>query len=263
MKDKYFDFIILEKDNVKVAIASFSNNEFSIFEDFDNTGALPIDFIYITELISHLKKQVNHIVIILHTGLSGNPLPSPDQKRFCRHLINIGVTAVLCQHSHIIGAYEYFKEGFISYGQGSFAFDLNRTNTTWNEGYIVSFKFWEKSIETQVIGLKQFDGDERIRLLDDKEKMIFQEKLNWVNVALSDENLFLNKWREFVEKKRTYYLRELFFFNNKLLRRLFPRSNFSFIYNNKGLAKWLNLFRNQEHSEIIQNILKDKANKNL
>ncbi|PWH86411.1 CapA family protein [Brumimicrobium oceani] len=260
VKEKeFYDFKIIEKGNIKVGIASFSNNEFSTFEDFNNSGALPMDLIYIFELIQKYKKEVHHIVILLHTGLSGNPLPSPNQLRLCRHLINIGASAVLCQHSHIIGAYEKYNNGFISYGQGSLAFDLNRTNTSWNEGYIVKFKFDKNKMDTEVKGLKQFDGDNQIRLLKENEKIIFDGKLKKVNEILKNENDFHYEWQKFVKLKESYYLREMFFFNNKIIRRIFRRQNFSFLYKNTGFAKFLNLFRNTEHSEIIQEILKNKS----
>ena len=120
---------LVEKDNTKVALLSFSNKEFSVMEANNGIGACSMDLINILQKIEEVKKVTEHIIVILHTGLSKQPLPSPEQRKLCRFLIDNGVAAVLCQHSYIMGAYEHYNDGFISYGQGSFVFDLNRSNT--------------------------------------------------------------------------------------------------------------------------------------
>src|SRR5690606_31179430 len=98
------------------------------------------DIIDLIKTINEVKRITDNIVVILHTGLSEFPFASPNQRKICHFLVESGARAVLCQHSHIIGAYEHYKSGFISYGQGSFVFG-NKTNTFWNNGYSVELHF--------------------------------------------------------------------------------------------------------------------------
>lgn len=258
IKNENDNIAYLEKNGVKVAIASFSNNENSISSNFNGTGAVGMNSVKIYNSIQNLLKKNYQIVVILHTGLSGNPLPSPRQKEFCRHLIDIGCKMVLCQHSHIVGSFENYNNGFISYGQGSFAFDLKRENTFWNEGYVVSAQFSQDTFETKIVGLKQFNNENCIRQLDELEKNEFEKKMNEINTCLIDEQLYAEKWSAYVLKKEKYYLREMFFSKNKIVKKIFPNVDFSFLLTNRFKMKLLNFFRNEEHSEIIQEILKNK-----
>lgn len=82
----------------------------------------------------------DHVIVLLHAGLERYPYPSPRLQRYCRFLVGQGVSAVICQHSHCIGAQEYYGEGYILYGQGNFLFD-------WG---VPSDKHWEYGLLSSV-----------------------------------------------------------------------------------------------------------------
>lgn len=212
---------ILEKDDIKVAVCSFSNKEFSLHTDFNGNGALGIDIIEISELLQQLKKEVDHIVLILHTGLSKNPLPSPKQREMCRYFIRQGARAVLCQHSHTIGAYEYYNDGFISYGQGHFAFDLYRENSNWNYGYTVKLNFSQNKVNVNITGHKQFDNNSCINIVNTKEQIAFEEHIEKNNKFLLDDKMFLGQFSNYINKKKKTYFFDLFIPKNRILRKLF------------------------------------------
>lgn len=57
---------------------------------------------------------------LFHAGVEYVPLPSSAQRRRCQFFIESGADAVICQHSHIAGPIERYKQGWISYGTGDF-----------------------------------------------------------------------------------------------------------------------------------------------
>src|SRR5699024_7780962 len=254
-------YSILDKANVKVALLSFSNKEFSLIADFQGEGSYPIDLIDILETIERVKKETENIIIQLHTGLSGFPYPSPDQKRTCRFLIDQGVSSVLCQHSHTIGAYEHYKDGFISYGQGSFVFDLNKRKSFWNKGYSVIHNFKEnKSNSFEIIPHYQFDDILKVRLPYKEERRLIENELIKYNKILSKPSEYNKNWIEFVDSQEKSYFREYYLGKNRILRKLFAKKKFNFSnlmpLNKKKLL--LNFLRNDEHKEVLIQILKDK-----
>lgn len=258
---KKYIYKIFNKDHLKIAVCSFSNKEFSLHNAFNGHGAIPIDIIEITELLQELKPQVNHIVLILHTGLSRNPLPSPNQREMCRYFIRQGASLILCQHSHTIGAFEYYNNGFISYGQGHFAFDLFRKNSDWNLGYTVNVNFSVSSFEVDIIGHKQFDSDTTIQLLTKNEQEIFDNKLSSFNSILLDEELFNKHYSEYINKHSKTYFSELFLPKNKLFRKIFHFLPYDRLISYESKMKLLNYLRNEEHNEMMQRIINIKLHR--
>ncbi|MDD3700342.1 MAG: CapA family protein [Bacteroidales bacterium] len=259
--NKKYRYKILEKNDLKIAIGSFSNKEFSLHSDFNGNGAIAIDVIEITELLQELKSQVNHIVLILHTGFSRNPLPSPNLREMCRYLIRQGAALVLCQHSHTIGAFEYYNNGFISYGQGHFAFDLYRENSDWNLGYTVKANFRKSSFEVDVVGHKQFDNNTTIRLLTKNEQELFNNNLSRYNTILLDDDLFKQYYSDYVYKHSKTYFSELFLPKNKLFRKILRLLPYDRLISNESKMKLLNYLRNEEHNEIMQHLINIKLQK--
>lgn len=246
---------ILQKNKIKVVILSFSNKEFSLMEDNKGIGACSIDLINILQQIQAAKKITNHIIVILHTGLSKNPLPSPEQRKLCRFLIDTGAAAVLCQHSHIMGAYENYKEGFISYGQGSFVFELNRKNTIWNQGYSVIFQFENNERTVSIIPHKQFDDTLNIRTLTQSEHEKFKESIEKLNRTLKDENLFKKSWEDYLKKVEKYYFNQFLLPDNRIARKLLNLINLKFLFSKNKKNIILNNIRNDEHNEVLKEIL--------
>lgn len=251
-------YTILEKANVKVALLSFSNKEFSLIADFQGEGAYPIDLIDILQTIELVKKETTNIIILLHTGLSKFPYPSPEQKKLCRFLIEQGATSVLCQHSHTIGAFEYYKDGFISYGQGSFVFDLIRRDSTWNKGYSILFNFNQKNTNVEVIPHKQFDDYPLVRSLTKNETKLFTDEIHEYNTVLQNENLLNEKWIKYLETNKKYYYNQFFLPKSRVIRKILNKISFDRFVNTVLKLLFLNNFRNDEHREVMINLLKNR-----
>lgn len=246
---------LLEKNNLQVGVLSFSNKEFSLLENNQGIGACSMDLITMLQKIEAVRKVTSHIIVILHTGLSKYPLPSPEQRRLCRFLIDNGASAVLCQHSHIMGAYESYNNGFISYGQGSFVFELNRKNTLWNKGYSVEFNFENNKQLVNIIPHRQFDDELNIRTLSEAENQEFDELMLKLNQILTDDVLFEKAWQDYLMKVEKYYFNQFFLSGNRIIRKIINLINFKFFLSKNKKNIILNNIRNDEHVEVLKDLL--------
>lgn len=78
----------------------------------------------ITRDVSALREQVDHIVVVLHSGYEYVPTPSPEQAAAARAAVDAGASLVIGHHAHILQGVEFRGEGVIVYGLGNFAFNI-------------------------------------------------------------------------------------------------------------------------------------------
>jgi len=251
---------IFDKDNIKVGVLSFSNFEFSTYKDFNLSGTWPIDVVDILRLFKELMLKCDHIIILLHAGLYKFPLPYPGLKKLCRFLIEHGARAVLCQHSHICGAYEFYEGGFISYGQGSFVFDLNRPGTHWEEGYLVSIDINEDKMDVDILGLKQFGKNPSVRLMSPDEQLMLTKYVKRYNKALDIDEQYKYYWSKYLSEVENLYFGNMLLWQSKWIRIITRRLNLGKLIPVSIRRTWLNMFRNDEHREVIQALIKRSLN---
>lgn len=217
-------------------------------------GACSMDLINMLQKIEEAKQITKHIIVILHTGLSMQPLPSPEQRKLCRFLIDNDVAAILCQHSHIMGAYEYYKDGFISYGQGSFIFGSN-IDSFWNKGYSVFFDIINNHMKIAVIPHKQFDDTINIRTLTQQEYEDFNTSIEKENSILKNDLLFKAAWNKYLNEVEKYYLNQLFLPKNRAMRKLLNLISFKKLLPKNKKILILNNLRNDEHLEVLKGLM--------
>ena len=253
---------IFQVNDIKVGTVSLSNFEFSTIYDFNNNGTYPIDPIYAFQIINELKEYCDHIIFILHTGLNEMPLPFVYQRKFCKYLIDLGIIAVFCQHSHTCGSYEEYNNGFISYGQGHFLFDLNSTSESWAEGYLVKLSLSKNQLESfEIIGTKQFFDSQNIRLMLDKERAAFMHKLNGYNKILSDEKKYRDYLDGFYNKLSSYYFGQLLFPESRFFKFIRRKINLGFLIPTRVKITLLNMLRTEEHKEALTFAIKGNLGK--
>jgi poly-gamma-glutamate synthesis protein (capsule biosynthesis protein) len=86
------------------------------------SGPATINRRHMLRAVADLRSQVDLVIISLHTGLEGFPVPSPRDRRLAHDLINAGATLVLGHHPHVPQGIERFREGLIAYSLGNFIF---------------------------------------------------------------------------------------------------------------------------------------------
>ncbi len=114
-------YVIAVRDK-KVGIYACAEHEFSIATE-NCCGANPVDLLESPDHIAQLKQKCDYVIVLYHGGKEYYRYPSPILQKVCRKFADKGADLVVCQHSHCIGSYEYYKESCLVYGQGNFIFD--------------------------------------------------------------------------------------------------------------------------------------------
>ncbi len=127
--------MILEKDNIKVAIIAVCEHEYSYALE-NRMGARAYDPYDTNDDIVEAKKSADYVIVVYHGGKEECQYPSPRLLKACRSMIKHGADVVLCQDSHFIGSYEEYMGGHILYGQGNFHFVCKAYEGEEDNGYM-------------------------------------------------------------------------------------------------------------------------------
>ena len=71
--------------------------------------------------IEALRPDVDHVLVSVHWGVEFSNLPSPDQVRQARRMIEAGATAIRGHHAHVVQGVEGDQGGVIVYNLGNAA----------------------------------------------------------------------------------------------------------------------------------------------
>ncbi|MEI7828088.1 MAG: CapA family protein, partial [Euryarchaeota archaeon] len=85
-------------------------------------GVCPLATEYLEFDIPRLKNEVDHVIVVLHWGEEYVHYPTPDQIAVAHRAIDLGASAVVGMHPHVIQGIERYKGGLICYSLGNFIF---------------------------------------------------------------------------------------------------------------------------------------------
>ena len=97
-------------------------------------GANPLVPERALEDVSRLRRDVDHVVVSLHWGVEYCHVPSPEQIRVARALVDRGASVILGHHAHVVQGVETYRDGVIAYGLG------NATTTDFDVGGRLAIK---------------------------------------------------------------------------------------------------------------------------
>lgn len=252
---------IKELRGLRVAIWAAVDYDPSTTMD-DSPCANPIDEI---EMYRYLSKRRcwDALIVLLHAGNHLNPWPSPRLQRLSRFLIELGTTVVVCQHSHCAGAVERYGDGVIIYGQGNFIFDWDPIpGGAWNNGFMAQIDLSRDGIRAfEAIPYVQFAQEPRVDLLSGPARNLFFESQLDMSKKVSNEDWIRSQWEKYARQvEKDYYNLLLGLpFSGRIMRRLTDELGIPwrpFTRKHKRLLG--NLFRCEEHREVLKTILIDK-----
>lgn len=123
-------YVILEKNNIKVGLASYVTYLNPSKQDFSKKERA----IHLNEYsqnkvkrdIKKMKKEgAEYILIYFHSGIEFTNTSSPKQQRIAKEIANAGADYILCSHSHTVQEYDVItssrgKQVPVIYGMGNF-----------------------------------------------------------------------------------------------------------------------------------------------
>lgn len=253
-------------ENLTIAIIAIAEHEFSI-ATHKNAGSAPLDTIDNYNQIKEAKDNADIVILTLHGGNEYFQYPRPRLRKVCKHFIDLGVDSVICHHIHTVGAYEVYKDKFISYGLGNFLFDSTDNKMNWDKGYMVKLFIdveLKNKITYEIIPYSQNIKNPGIKKLKGVDKNKFIKDLNHINTILQDEKLWLQQWDRWCEKKSKSYIVGHYlpfkFRGIGLISRSIDISKILSLQNT--IPSKLNYLECESHREVMINILNKRIGKN-
>lgn len=249
----------VEINGVSIAFVGVAEHEFSIAGP-DRPGAAHLNVMDFVRFMREHRERYDHVIVLLHGGTEHYPLPSPKFRRVCRFLAEEGASAIICQHSHHIGAIEMVNGAPIVYGQGNFIFENGRAGEEWHKGYLVRLQLNKDRSTTgyELIPFRQLRGETGVRKLTPEEDAQFWKEIATYSSLLADPKELERRWLEFCEARSRVYF-SLLRGQSRLVRganrllgfaeKLFPR---------RAVISLLALFRCEAHHEAVVTLLESR-----
>jgi poly-gamma-glutamate synthesis protein (capsule biosynthesis protein) len=133
------------------------------------------------EDVAAIAGEVDHVIVVLHSGFELVQSPSSIQRQASRAAIDAGASVVMGHHTHVLQGVEYYNDGVIFYGLGNFLFqdagppESAMLNLWFSRDRLLSFWF-----QPVLIGE---DGRPRIPAFEDASAI--QEEIRSLSVGLS------------------------------------------------------------------------------
>ena len=248
--------LIVEVGETKIAVLAFAEHEFSIASRA-TAGAWPLDVIDNHYQIALARKRADFVLIVLHGGNEGYPLPSPRVVKICRYFVDLGASAVVCHHSHVASGMEVVQQGVpIIYGTGNFLFDWPTPRPAgWYTGYMVSLKVQGSAVtEVELVPYVQCHEKPGVRLMQGEEAKSFHQEIARLSDIIERWDTLMREWQAFCRGKQTEYLARLVS-SHRLEEFLWNRGLFSPRCIKNRIPGLLNLVRCQAHREVLTEIL--------
>lgn len=256
--------LILQKDDTKIAIINFCENEWSIASE-DNAGANPFDIIENVKQINNVKQAVDLVMVIIHGGHEHYHLPSPRMVKQYRFLADQGADIVIGHHPHCIGGYEIYNDVPIFYSLGNFIFTRTSKYDSSYIGLILNLEIINNKIKNWVlIPTRQAKRDHWLSLLSGSEKGKVYEDIRSYSEILTNKHELDKEWREWISMRRKDTLKIFSPLNiipipyvGAVLRRLGANR---ILLTKKYLSSVLNYIRCEALHDLSKEVIESKLN---
>lgn len=255
--------LFIEIDGIKLAIINFCENEFSTLARPCEPQANSYSLVDVFYQIKEAKSHADFVILIIHAGHEGYPLPSPRMKKDFRFFVDAGANAVICHHAHCFTGYEVYRGAPVFYGLGNFVFEGDFSALSiWNYGYMLELHLSNK--DGQVLpsftlhpykqGIK---GDPvLLHQLTEEEVVEFSKEIAAKNGIIADDEELTKTFFMLVKRNRLrkYILSP---YRGRILQALNARGLLpSFISRNKELLL-MNVLRCEAHRDMISSSLEE------
>lgn len=114
--------LTLTKGGNKITILSYVAR--NTHPSLPNNCEVYLNFLDKQRAISEIKDACKNtlVIVMIHWGLEFSHYPSPDQRSLAHLFIDSGAKLIVGHHTHVLQGLEFYKEGYIFYNLGNFAF---------------------------------------------------------------------------------------------------------------------------------------------
>ena len=204
---------IKDVNGLKVGCFGAAEHEFSIVTN-ENWGANPFNPYRFAGLMRNSRKDLDFLIILFHGGKEYYPYPTPKLVERCRFMIDMGADAVICQHSHMAGCVEWYKNRPVVYGQGNLVLDRPNPPTGWYEGFLIRLRIEKKGnykprCTMEMIPYVQFKNTPEVIRMKGAEKETFLKKIDSRSKEIQKENFVADNWLSYCRAHKYDYISRL------------------------------------------------------
>jgi len=125
---------VIKVDDQSVVILGWSARPRQGFNDLP--PYLEFDEMSCYEEIAEAKKKFSYVCVSMHWGEEFIEIPSENEKRVAKKMIDMGASVVIGHHPHVIREIEEYNGGLIAYSLGNFICDMTWNEKTRKTGYL-------------------------------------------------------------------------------------------------------------------------------
>jgi poly-gamma-glutamate capsule biosynthesis protein CapA/YwtB (metallophosphatase superfamily) len=242
---------------LRVAVLAMAEHEFSIATP-STPGANPFDLIDYVRTVAAARGSFDYLIVLLHGGPEFLTAPSPQLKKTCRFLVEMGANAVIVQHPHALGGYENYRDGHIVYGQGALLMDeaIYRDRESFHESVLVALTVDRGRSSMELLPFVQSDPVPGARRMTGARRDACLADLAAKSRALLDDEYISRQWQEFCDEQKHAYLSVLAG-HNRLLRIANRRGHLArLLYRRRRLLGTRNVVCCESHREALETIFK-------
>jgi len=253
--------LILDKNGLKLVILNYAENEFSTV-NWDSGGANRFDLVKICQDIQQYRTKNNIVLVILHGGIEGYNLPSPEIVKRLRFIASFQPSAIVCHHTHTISGFEEINNTPIYYSLGNFYFEpLQPKNTSWTNGLLIQLNFDEtgRLLNHLQYPFYQNPVQNSFYFLEDAEREGMLDNIVKLNEIINNQALLEAEFENYTDN--TGEGRLSFILNpNKFFRRLFRIGIFKrVVLSMHSLTSIYGVISCESHLEILLSYLRKRV----
>lgn len=248
----FYRYKTLTKENVKVGVYCCCDHEFSVAQS-DASGAIAFDCYNTMKAIKKIKKTVDKLIVIYHSGIEFYQYPSPLLQRDCRAMVEFGADIVVCQHGHCIACEEKYMGSHIIYGQGHFISNSSHDPNLLDE-LLIEININQGGMEVTYIPIS-VKKNETLALSCKQEAIRILNEFNKRSIEINEKNL-QKIFDKFVETKSKNYILSLRGSTviDRIMAKIFKQRYIEKIYSDsESLIIW-NYMESRVHNEIVKRI---------
>lgn len=206
--------LVVEEKGVRLGFLAACHQSTGVteFASEATPGVAPLRAEHLLVAIAALKRQVDHVIVLLHWGLEYSHVPTPEQVALAHAAIDAGAGAILGHHSHALQGIEHYRDGIIVYSLGN----LTDAPVDW-QGPTRRYQCDVTDVDRESVLLKLLVSKDRIQLvevvplwLDDEGRptAAIGERAEKIRKSLADYSALLAEgdleryWQETVISRR-------------------------------------------------------------
>ncbi len=251
---------ILEKDDTRIAILNFTENEWST-ADANKAGANPLNIVENVRQIRKAREVCDFVLVIVHGGHEFYHLPTSRMISQYRFFAENGASVIIGHHPHCISGVENYQSVPIFYSLGNFLFTMRSKRESWYTGIILNLKFKQNSeLCYELVPVSQDKSSYKLTLLEGVDKQDVNSVIEKYSAIIADEKLLSENWDSFVKEQYTEKI-DIFspiqVFSNKYIIKILQKSGMNrYLRRKKQYAQILNHIRCESLNDISKCVLK-------